>query len=76
MSDSPENVSVRVPIGPRGRVTIPVALRKAADLSEGETVILSVEGPGRLTIESVAVVIDRLRAAVPSDWRERSADEG
>ncbi|SEM21422.1 hypothetical protein SAMN05414137_120193 [Streptacidiphilus jiangxiensis] len=52
-------------IGPRGRVTIPVALQRAAGRTEGAEVGIRVVGPGGFTIEFVQAVKDRIRAAAP-----------
>ncbi|SEM21544.1 AbrB/MazE/SpoVT family DNA-binding domain-containing protein [Streptacidiphilus jiangxiensis] len=56
----------RTKIGPRGRVTIPVALQRAAGLSEGDDVVIRVIAPGVFTLESVQAVLDRIRAAMPA----------
>jgi bifunctional DNA-binding transcriptional regulator/antitoxin component of YhaV-PrlF toxin-antitoxin module len=56
----------RTKIGPRGRVTIPVALQRAAGLAEGDDVVIRAVAPGVFTLESVQAVMDRIRAAAPA----------
>lgn len=57
----------RTKIGPRGRVTIPVALQREAGLAEEDEVVLRVVAPGEIVIETPSVVKERLRSGVPSD---------
>lgn len=70
-----DNASVRSKIGPRGRLTIPVALQRAAGVAEGEEVMIKVTGPGVLAIESVQAVKDRLREAFAGVERPTDAVE-
>ncbi|MFE7531107.1 AbrB/MazE/SpoVT family DNA-binding domain-containing protein [Kitasatospora sp. NPDC057542] len=66
------NTPTRSKVGPRGRLTIPVALQRAAGITEGEEVVLRVVAPGVFTVESVQAVKDRLRGSFAR--RDRPTD--
>ncbi|MER6399321.1 AbrB/MazE/SpoVT family DNA-binding domain-containing protein [Kitasatospora sp. NPDC001603] len=63
----------RTKIGPRGRLTIPVALQRAAGVAEGEEVVIRVVGPGVFAIESVQSIEDGLLAEFASIQRPTDA---
>lgn len=58
-------------VGPRGRVTIPVAVQREAGIKEGDAVIVTVQGPGVITVETRQAVIDRIRSGVTDPGSER-----
>ncbi|WP_055531927.1 AbrB/MazE/SpoVT family DNA-binding domain-containing protein [Streptomyces graminilatus] len=55
----------RTKVGPRGRVTVPVALQRAVGLTEGAEVILRALRPGVVIVETPQAVKDRIRAGIP-----------
>lgn len=55
----------RTKVGPRGRVTIPVAVQREAGIGEGEDVVVTTTEPGVVTITTPRAIRDRLRAAIP-----------
>ncbi|MFE6520504.1 AbrB/MazE/SpoVT family DNA-binding domain-containing protein [Streptomyces sp. NPDC057794] len=57
----------RTRIGPRGRVTIPVAVQRDAGLTEGDEVIIRAVGPGVVVVETPQAVLDRIRAGMRAD---------
>ncbi|MFJ5645827.1 AbrB/MazE/SpoVT family DNA-binding domain-containing protein [Streptomyces sp. NPDC093223] len=57
----------RTRIGPRGRVTIPVAVQRDAGLTEGDEVIIRAAGPGVVVVETPPAVLDRIRAGMRAD---------
>jgi bifunctional DNA-binding transcriptional regulator/antitoxin component of YhaV-PrlF toxin-antitoxin module len=52
-------------IGPRGRITIPVAVQKAAGIAEGDEVIIRCTAPGVVMVETPDAVKDCIRAGIP-----------
>jgi AbrB family looped-hinge helix DNA binding protein len=71
-------------VGVKGRVVLPAAVRRAAHLEEGAEVVARADGEGRVVIETVASVRERIWNAAPqptgadtvADVRElRDADE-
>ncbi|MGH2354775.1 MAG: AbrB/MazE/SpoVT family DNA-binding domain-containing protein [Chloroflexota bacterium] len=54
----------QVRVGPQGRVVIPAALRKAAGIDTGDTLVARAEA-GRVVLETRAAILARLR------WRLR-----
>lgn len=66
-------MTVRTTVGPRGRVTIPVALQRQAGVKEGDTVIVRVDGHGRVIIETDAAIKARIRSGVPEPDTEHDA---
>ncbi|MBJ7004810.1 AbrB/MazE/SpoVT family DNA-binding domain-containing protein [Streptomyces sp. CRPSP2-6A1] len=64
----------RTKVGPRGRVTIPVALQRAAGLAEGAEVIIRVLRPGVVIVETPQAVKDRIRAGIPPTAETASFD--
>ncbi|WP_244789587.1 AbrB/MazE/SpoVT family DNA-binding domain-containing protein [Streptomyces sp. BJ20] len=55
----------RTKVGPRGRVTVPVALQRAVGLTEGAEVILRALRPGVVIMETPQAIKDRIRAGIP-----------
>ena len=64
----------RTKVGPRGRVTVPVALQRAAGLVEGAEVIIRALRPGVVIVETPQAVKDRIRAGVPPTAETASFD--
>lgn len=58
-------VSSPFSIGVKGRVVLPVAIRRAAHIGEGEQVVARPDGEGRIVIETVASIRARVWAAAP-----------
>ncbi|WP_329308958.1 AbrB/MazE/SpoVT family DNA-binding domain-containing protein [Streptomyces microflavus] len=56
----------RTKVGPRGRVTVPVALQRAAGLTEGDEVIITAVRPGVVIVETPQAIKDRIRAGNPA----------
>lgn len=54
-------------VGPRGRVTIPVAVQNEANIHEGDAVVIRADGPGVVIVETRQAIKDRIRAGIPSD---------
>lgn len=52
-------------IGAKGRVVLPVAVRRAAHLEEGAEVVARPDGAGRIIIETVESIRARVWAAAP-----------
>lgn len=52
-------------IGPKGRLVLPVAVRRAAGMDEGAEVVATVDGEGRVVLETVASVRARVWSAAP-----------
>jgi bifunctional DNA-binding transcriptional regulator/antitoxin component of YhaV-PrlF toxin-antitoxin module len=52
-------------IGPRGRITIPVAVQKAAGIAEGDEVIIRCTAPGVVTVETPDAIREAFRTAIP-----------
>lgn len=59
------NSPFRTKVGPRGRVTITVALQAEAGIREGDDVVVTVERPGVVSIMTPQAIKDRIRAALP-----------
>ena len=85
-SMSPTSVvaSSALHVGVKGRVVLPAAVRRAAHLEEGAEVVARPDGEGRVVIETIASVRERIWNAAPqptgadtvADVRElRDADE-
>ncbi|MGA5164636.1 AbrB/MazE/SpoVT family DNA-binding domain-containing protein [Streptomyces pseudogriseolus] len=64
----------RTKVGPRGRVTIPVALQRAVGLTEGAEVILRALRPGVVIMETSQAVKDRIRAGIPPTAERETFD--
>ncbi len=52
-------------IGPKGRVVLPAAVRRAAHVEVGRDVVARPDGDGRFVIESVEAIRRRVWAAAP-----------
>jgi bifunctional DNA-binding transcriptional regulator/antitoxin component of YhaV-PrlF toxin-antitoxin module len=50
-------------LGPKGRVVLPAAVRRAAGIPEGAQVVARAIGPGRMVIETVDAVRHRVWSA-------------
>ena len=50
-------------LGPKGRVVLPAAVRRAAGIPEGAQVVAQAIGPGRMVIETVDAVRHRVWSA-------------
>ena len=50
-------------LGPKGRVVLPAAVRRAAGIPDGAQVIARAIGPGRIVIETIDAVRDRVWSA-------------
>jgi AbrB family looped-hinge helix DNA binding protein len=57
-------MSVQTTVGPRGRVTIPVALRQQAGINEGDLVVLRFVRPGVIVVETPQAIKDDIRSGV------------
>ncbi|MFD7056878.1 AbrB/MazE/SpoVT family DNA-binding domain-containing protein [Streptomyces mirabilis] len=55
----------RTKVGPRGRVTVPVAVQRAVGLTEGDEVIIRAVSPGVVVVETPQAIKDRIRAGIP-----------
>ena len=55
-----------VSLGAKGRVLIPVAVRRAAEVNEGTELVVRADGPGRIVVETRAAVQARVWAAAPT----------
>ncbi|QCB22173.1 AbrB/MazE/SpoVT family DNA-binding domain-containing protein [Streptomyces sp. SS52] len=55
----------RSKVGPRGRVTVPVAIQRAIGLAEGDEVIIRAVSPGVVIVETPQAIKDRIRAGIP-----------
>jgi AbrB family looped-hinge helix DNA binding protein len=84
MSPTSGVASAAFHVGAKGRVVLPAAVRRAAHLEEGAEVVARPDGEGRVVIETVASVRERIWNAAPqptgvdtiADVRElRDADE-
>ena len=84
MSSTSGVVSAAFHVGVKGRVVLPAAVRRAAHLEEGAEVVARPDGEGRVVIETVASIRERIWNAAPppigadtaEDMRElRDADE-
>lgn len=53
-------------VGVKGRVVLPVAVRRAAGIGADDEVVARSDGDGRLVIETVASIKARVRAAAPA----------
>ena len=50
-------------LGPKGRVVLPAAVRRAAGIPDGAQVIAQAIGPGRIVIETIDAVRNRMWSA-------------
>mgnify|MGYP003565212611 FL=1 len=57
--------AVAFQIGPKGRSVLPVAVRRAAGLEEGSDVVAIALGKGRVLLETVDAVRERVWAGAP-----------
>ena len=67
MADEPK--SVRIRLGPQGRIVIPAHFRRAMGVETGEPLVATLEDEGRLVIETRKAAWEslrrQLRAAIP-----------
>lgn len=54
-------------IDQKGRITIPIAIRREATIGEGDAVVLRYAGPGVVVIETLDAIKDRIRAGNPEE---------
>jgi bifunctional DNA-binding transcriptional regulator/antitoxin component of YhaV-PrlF toxin-antitoxin module len=52
-------------LGPKGRFVLPVAIRRAARVPDGATLVAHAEGEGRIVIETRAAISARVWASAP-----------
>lgn len=65
MSLPPSVVSAPFHVGAKGRVVLPAAVRRAANITEGAEVVARPEGEGRVVIETVHSIRERVWGAAP-----------
>ena len=65
MNPPPSVVSAPFRVGAKGRVVLPAAVRRAANITEGAEVVARPEGEGRVVIETVDSIRKRVWAAAP-----------
>ena len=65
MSLPPGVVSGPFHVGAKGRVVLPAAVRRAAGIEEGDQVVARPAGEGRVVIETVRSIRERVWAAAP-----------
>jgi AbrB family looped-hinge helix DNA binding protein len=67
MADEPKTLRIR--LGPQGRIVIPAHFRRAMGVEAGEPLVATLEGEGRLVIETRKAAWESLRrqlgAAIP-----------
>jgi bifunctional DNA-binding transcriptional regulator/antitoxin component of YhaV-PrlF toxin-antitoxin module len=69
--------SFRTSLGFRGRVTIPSALQEEAGIAVGDRLIVRVEGPGVVVIETPQAVKNRIQSAASGGGEEKeNGDQG
>ena len=59
----PRGSSSSFQLGPKGRVVLPAAVRRAAGIPDGAQVVAQAIGPGRMVIETVDAVRHRVWGA-------------
>lgn len=65
-----ESKSLRVRLGPQGRIVIPADFRRAMGIEAGEPLVATLEGEGRLVIETRKAAWEsflRLFEGIPKD---------
>ena len=65
MSLPPSVVSAPFHVGAKGRVVLPAAVRRAANIVEDDQVVARPEGEGRIVIETVHSIRQRVWGAAP-----------
>ncbi len=65
MNPTSSVISASFRVGLKGRVVLPAAVRRAAHLEEGAEVIARPDGEGRVVIETVASIRERIWNAAP-----------
>jgi bifunctional DNA-binding transcriptional regulator/antitoxin component of YhaV-PrlF toxin-antitoxin module len=66
VSPDENTVTALSSVGAKGRVLIPVELRRAAQWEEGDEVVMRVQGPGSIVIESRRSIRDRVWEGAPT----------
>lgn len=66
MSLPPSVVSAPFHVGAKGRVVLPAAVRRAANIAEGDAVVARPIGDGRVVIETVQSIRERVWGAAPT----------
>jgi bifunctional DNA-binding transcriptional regulator/antitoxin component of YhaV-PrlF toxin-antitoxin module len=65
MDPSPRVVSAPFSLGAKGRIVVPVAVRRAAGVADDATVVAHAEGVGRIVIETTEAIRARVWDAAP-----------
>jgi AbrB family looped-hinge helix DNA binding protein len=65
MSLPPSAVSAPLHVGAKGRVVLPAAVRRAARIAEGDEVVVRPDGEGRVVIETLHSIRERVWGAAP-----------
>ncbi len=65
MNPPPSVVSAPLRVGAKGRVVLPAAVRRAANITEGAEVVARPAGEGRVVIETVDSIRERVWGAAP-----------
>lgn len=65
MNPPPRALSAPFRVGAKGRVVLPAAVRRAANIAEGAEVVARPEGEGRVVIETVHSIRERVWGAAP-----------
>jgi AbrB family looped-hinge helix DNA binding protein len=65
MNSQPSVASAPFHVGAKGRVVLPAAVRRAASIAEGDQVVARPEGEGRVVIETVNSIRQRVWDAAP-----------
>lgn len=60
-----ETVSAGFTLGPKGRVSLPVAVRRGACIADGAELVAHVDGNGRIVIETRDAIRARVWDAAP-----------
>ena len=63
-----------ISVGPKGRVVLPVAVRRAAGIEEGQDLVAHADGEGRIVLETVAALNARIWAAIPASTGDAEAE--
>jgi bifunctional DNA-binding transcriptional regulator/antitoxin component of YhaV-PrlF toxin-antitoxin module len=61
-----ETVSAGFTLGPKGRVSLPVAVRRGACIADGAELVAHVDGNGRIVIETRDAIRARVWDAAPA----------
>lgn len=70
-----ERPSAPFEVGAKGRAVIPVAVRRAAGVAEGQTMVAQADAPGRIVLETPEAIQARVWAGAPGQEGEDAADD-